>query len=61
MTTESKKIRFNAKVISDFRITIPSIERSLLELQEGDFLIVEIQKAQLNKNVKPSEKGVVKA
>ena len=58
MTTDLDNIQFNAKIMKEYRITIPSAERNLLELSEGDFVIVTVQKlrsAQLPIEGKPSE------
>ena len=44
MTTELKNLDFAAKIISNFRITIPPVTRSLLELEEGDVIEVEIKR-----------------
>jgi len=57
----SRQISFQTKVISGYRITIPSLEREILGIEEGDIVIVSIEKypkAQLS-NGEPSEKEVV--
>ena len=43
-TTESEKLVFNAKIISGGRIAIPKNERLLLDLDEGDYVTIEIKK-----------------
>ena len=46
MTTneEIEKLVFNAKVVSEGRISIPKNERLLLGIEEGDYVTVEIKK-----------------
>ena len=42
--TKSEKLVFNAKIISGGRIAIPKTERLILDLDEGDYVTIEIKK-----------------
>ena len=44
MTNKSEKLNFVAKIIANNRITIPEVPRSLLELEKGDIIEVEIKR-----------------
>ena len=45
MTEKFKELSFYAKVISNYRITIPETIRESLGITEGDLVRVEIYKA----------------
>jgi len=41
-----RKAEFNAKVLENGRITIPSVERDLNNIKEGDYVSVTVKKIQ---------------
>ena len=41
-----RKAEFNAKVLENGRITIPSVERELNDIQKGDYVSVTVRKIQ---------------
>lgn len=44
MTNELEQLNFVAKIIANNRITIPEVQRLLLEIKQGDIIEVEIKR-----------------
>ena len=44
MDKNTENLAFTAKVISLYRITIPSVTRAILGIEEGDIIEFEIKK-----------------